>query len=1066
MGTITTGIGLMSGIDYGAYIDAIIEMESTGKYLLQQRVAVLQAQQTAMMDINARLLNLKNAAGDFRTNSVFQSAIATSSDPDVLTATAGISAQPGTFTFIVKQLVANSQKLTGGYATTDATPLGLTALSFEFGKGGLAVDKALEDLNGGDGVARGRIIITDRDDNQATIDLTDVISLNEVLERINDSTDISVTATVDGDHLVITDTSGGSGTLTVANATGYTTATDLGIAGSAAGNTLTGTDINTLGLGTALTSLNDGNGVLTRNNVADFRITARDGTLIDVDLGRIDADITTDTLLADLNNGAGVTISDDEENPDIKFIARDGTEYEVDLTGVTTVGGLITRVSTETGGHLELSITDGERLTVTDTVGGAENLKVLGAGDNDTDTAEDLGILNETGVAADSFDGDLIPNTIQDPAATTIGEVIDRINNAENNGGKIVAALGDDGVSLKLTDTTGGGGDLIVAASAANPYAASALGLETAGVASDTLNGERLIAALGSVLVRNLNGGDGLNGATSVTITDRAGASLTINDLDTYDSLSEIVTRINDEADGGGVAITASLNSAGTGLLITDTSGSTAGNLVVSGDGATALGIEADVADTTVVGTNLQLRYVSEAARLEDLNYGRGIGTGSFRITDGFGESAVVSIGSDAETLYDIIAEINSKGLAINARINDNGDGLLIEEAEDTEDQFVALKVEAVSGSTAQDLNILGESDTVEDGYIDGSYEQVIELDESDTLAEVVSAVNDAGIPATASIINTGSGSSPYRITFSSLIDGARGELIIDPQGADLGLTTLSAGRDAKVFFGSDDPEDAFLLTSSSNSIDDVVSGLTIELVAASDDAVTVTIERDTTTIIDAVKQLVTTFNDAIGRIDQYDFFDVDTEEKGVLLGDPTASRVRTALFRVVQGSVEGVDTQYQYLSQVGIKVGSDGQLTFDQDKFETAYANDPEAVENLFATYEATTNTTEEIADGVTVTKLDPTVTARGIGQIFDDLLDGLTNSIDGTMTLADQSFTDMIELANDRIADFDERLEARRARLERQFVAMERAIALLQSQSSAIASIQSLITASNTTG
>ena len=82
MGTITTGIGLMSGIDYGAYIDAIIEIESAGKYTMQRRVASLQAQQTAMMDINARLLNLKNAASAFRSNSVFQSALATSSDPD------------------------------------------------------------------------------------------------------------------------------------------------------------------------------------------------------------------------------------------------------------------------------------------------------------------------------------------------------------------------------------------------------------------------------------------------------------------------------------------------------------------------------------------------------------------------------------------------------------------------------------------------------------------------------------------------------------------------------------------------------------------------------------------------------------------------------------------------------------------------------------------------------------------------------------------------------------------------------------------------------------------------
>ena len=146
-----------------------------------------------------------------------------------------------------------------------------------------------------------------------------------------------------------------------------------------------------------------------------------DAKTFNIDLGRINTPIDNDTLLADLNNGAGVTISDDDTNNDIKFIDRDLTEYEVDLTGITTVGGLISRVNLETGGHIQISIhADGDKFTVTDTVGRSGNLKVLGAGTNNTQTAEDLGILNEAGVAADSFDGQLIPNSVQDARAVTL----------------------------------------------------------------------------------------------------------------------------------------------------------------------------------------------------------------------------------------------------------------------------------------------------------------------------------------------------------------------------------------------------------------------------------------------------------------------------------------------------------------------------------------------------------------------------------------------------------------------------------------------------------------------
>ncbi|MCZ6810669.1 MAG: hypothetical protein O7D97_01575, partial [Planctomycetota bacterium] len=233
-------------------------------------------------------------------------------------------------------------------------------------------------------------------------------------------------------------------------------------------------------------------------------------------------------------------------------------------------------------------------------------------------------------------------------------------------------------MSLLITDTTGGGSNLIIegfSTDLSQPNAARDLGILTAspGVGSSTVDGNRLITGLNSVLVRNLNGGAGLGGETTLTITDRNGGNDTFT-IDELGSLSDIISQINSSSN---IAVTASLNSSGTGLLITDTSNRSS-NLTIAGNAADDLGIQADVAANTVEGTNLQLRYVSEATLLSDLNYGRGVGTGVFRITDGYGNTADVNIGSDSLTLFDIIQEINSRGLAIKARVNDNGDGLLL----------------------------------------------------------------------------------------------------------------------------------------------------------------------------------------------------------------------------------------------------------------------------------------------------------------------------------------------------------------------------------------------------
>ncbi|MHC4990284.1 MAG: flagellar filament capping protein FliD [Planctomycetota bacterium] len=1060
MGSLTTGIGLISGIDTASLIDALITLESGPKINLQNRLAVLQSQQTALMDISARLLNLKTTSAGLRANSVFQSALASSSDSEVLTAAATGAVQPGTYSFLVKQIVSNSQKVSRGFTDADTTPVGLTSLTFEFGHGKLSTNTDLGDLNGATGVRRGDIVITDSDSNTSTIDLRSATTINEVLDAINGDTTVKVTASVEGDHLVLTDNAGGAGTLDVSNGTGYFTATDLGIDNAAVGGVITGDDIRTLGGLTPLSTLNDGTGVYLDDGSYDFKITTRDGREFDIDLGRIDNPIDGTTLIEDLNNGAGITLNADSTE-DLQFVDRDGVEHDVDLTGIVTVQDFIDRVNDQTDGAIQITVhADGDKFTVTDTTGGSGLLKVLGAGPNETDTADDLGILEETGVGAASFDGDVLANADHTPAAKTIQDVIDRINNAYDNeavpvqnGGHIVASIAADGVSLLITDTVGGGGNLTIAGSPTNAYAARDLGIE-ADVAADTIDGNRLIAGINSVLVRSLNGGAGTGGDTQLILQDREGNGNLIA-IDEDGSVSDVIDLIN----GAGLNITASLNDAGNGLHITDTTDPVdiVGNLIVTGDAAGDLGIDTGVLgveESFYRGDNVQHRYVAEGTSLSTLNYGRGIGLGEFRITDGEGNQVIVEVDSDLESVYDLVELINAQAgvfdVDVTARVNDQGDGIQL----DNDLGTGLIKVETISGTTASDLNLVGQA-TVDGDPIDGSYETTVAINASDTIDEIIEAVNDAGIPVTTSMLNTGSGATPIQLVFSSEITGTLGDLVIDDDGFGLSLSTLSEARDSKVFFGSEDPALATLIKRSSNTLDDVVPGVSIDLVSASDTPVTLTVSRDTATIEDKIAEFAAAFNDAVGRIDQYDFYDIETETKGVLLGNPTTAQIRNALFRTVQQKATGVETQYQYLSQVGLTVGAGGALNFDRAKFQEAYDANPEAVENLFTAFQGSTTTTQELAEGVTVQVNEQSYTQLGFGDLFDQLMDGLTNSIDGTMTLADEAIQDQIDLTEDRIDDYDERLDAKRARLEREFAAMEAALAQLQSQSNSLLSL-----------
>lgn len=1075
--SISSGIGLISGIDTVSLIDQLLAVDAQSKIPIFQRLNTLNASKAAMLDINSRLIGLGSAARAFRLENIFDSVNATVSDESVATVSATTSAIPGQYSFQVGQLVSTSQVMSGGFTSSTDVPLELDQLSFEWGQGRLRNDVDLSQLNGGEGVQRGSIRIQDRSGQSATIDLSRATTMQEVIDAINDASGIQITASVDGDRITLTDGSGGGGSIVVQEIGTSSTASDLGLLGSSASNILSGNDINQLGSRSLLSSLNDGNGVFIRDNgVTDFRLQVG-ATIYDIDLGRQDTPITLDTELVDLNNGNGITINEDSEAPDFTVITSTGVEVDVDLgdlldddgeidrPAVTTVSDLLIRVNTAIAAEVGTNQVvmdiraDGKGFEIVDTLGGPDEPTVVGAGPNGDETASDLKILG-VGTGG-TLNGGLIPNKVETPQAGTVSDLLDRIS--AQTDGVVTATIAPDGTGIRLN----AGGDVVTVL--AGDIDGSSFGADVGSqtlrdlglVENDsgaTLTGDRILSGLGTVLVDSLNGGSGLGNASSLTLTDREGDSITIDDLDQYETVAELLEAIQSSLSGSDTDVILRYNAVGNGFEVFDFSRGGSGNLQVAGDMADALGITGDVSGDSIRGANVQLQYVGLASRLDDLNYGRGVGSGEFRITGSGGESATIKIGSDSQTLYDVMKEINARMTQVEARLNDQGDGMVLVDV-NSGTPVTAMKVESLSGSTARDLGILGEASAPGED-IDGSYEKIVDLETTDTLEDVIGKINDAGLEVTASLLDTGTGGTPYRLVLSSAISGLAGDLVVDTNGVDLGLSNLTEARNAKVFIG--EGQNSVVVESTSNTIENVVAGVTLDLLSTSESPITVNIARDEASIDEAVTAFVDGFNAVIDAFNTYDSYDAETESRGPLLGDPTVSRVRGEMYRALQQRAVGVDTQYQFLSEVGIRVSTDGKIKLDEAKFSAAYEDDPAAVKNLFAAFKQQGSSTRTISEGITVNETTTSYTTLGFGDIFDQLVDRLTNSIDGTLTIADRQFQTLIDAQDDRIERIDERLDAKRIRLQRQFATMEETLARLQSQQSSLGAIsQNLATA-----
>jgi len=958
MSGITTGTGIFSGIDTAGLIDQLIAIDSRPKTQMQQRILNLQIIQSAYLDINSRLSALQTSASAFRTQKTFSSKSASSSNEGALTASAGVGASEGTYSFIVDRLVSTRQLLSRGFADRDSTALNAGSFVFEGSAGRLDREIKLADLNGGQGIERGEFSIA-VGSSTFTVDVSTAATVDEVIDEINGSGS-GVTASVQDGSIVL---SSGQA-FTVADASGSNTATTLGIAGasstSGSGEVLTGSQVYRLSTDTALSVLNDGNGVYSND---EFSTTRYD-------------------LVVTVNDGSG-----------------------------------------------------------------------------DTDVKVNIGPVYET------VDDE---TTEIEAAATTVGTVIDRINAALSDAGfaDLTAEVDSTGTGLRIDDGGHSGWSITVGEneSLSSPSTTAAdLGLLS--VSGTTRDGTRILAGLNTTLVSNLNGGAGLGGDGTIDFTDRNGTGFT-SDISGLTTISAVLAQINADAETAGAGITVSLNEAGTGLLVTDTSGGSS-NLIVTGSSANDLGIDTGatgVADDTVLGTSLQHAYVTGATRLGDLNNGEGIGTGKFRITDGLGASHVVNIGDNVKTVAALIAQINGQtsasGLKVHARVNDTGDGVVIEEDTGGDPAgTLAIKVEDTEGSVAKNLRLAGEaSGTDADNYIDGSYETTVEFEVSDTLDDIADKINQSDAGVSVSVINDQSSSTPYRLSMVSRRSGTAGRFTLDTQGFNLGVETLDRGQDARVFFGSSDPAKGVLLQSSTNTLDQVITGVTIDLKGTTSDPVELHVATDTETIETAVQGFVDAFNAVITRIDEQTKYDTETKQKGSLLGDSTVIGLRQTLFNMILGSGDNLDGQYTSLNEVGVRVGSSGQLEFDHDRFRGALAEDPQAVADLFEKRDLADNKgKQEVSPGVFVSGgfVDDEFSALGVPGKIEELVKGYVNSIDGILTQRNRTIDDQIKDQQDRIDALDVRLQARREVLQRQFLAMEQAIAQIQTQQSALSGL-----------
>lgn len=1035
MSGISTGVGLISGINTADLINQLMALEARPVDLLRARMNSLDAQKTAFLELSARLIASQAHVKPFQNETFFKIFSAASTNEAVIQATPGTDAVPGAFRFRVHSLVTTHQIISRGFADSNKTPVGGGAIAIESAQAKVAPTTPLSSLNGGQGVRRGSIEIIDRAGNKAVVDLSFAVTVEDVLQAINDAEGIDIRAratsleegSASGDRIILEDLSGKTlSNLVVRDLNNGHIAEDLGLAGSVAAARLDGRDLVRLTESTPLSLLNDGNGIgrLFKGDDLIFDVSGATVNQFKVSLTDV---LDPNTPLEALNQGHGVRLGV------IRITDRLGHATDVDLNGATTVQEVLSRIN-GSGAKVSATVIN-SHLQITD-ASGAKNAEISPfiIEDVSGEAAADLGI--EANTEEEAISGSDVYGV------NTLGDVIRAINlNPDNQQqGYVHAVISEDGNGIRL-ETSGVEWEVKVSAGELDGRVSTAardLGIEGTVTQSEPLESAPLLAGLNTVLLKNLAGGKGID-VGQVRFRNKA-AIETVVDLTGARTLADVADRINQASvENPDLRITASINAAGHGLLIEDGSGGRGPLIIedVSGAAAEQLGIALDAQSgrdvERVDGGNLQRRYITENSALSNLGGGPRIPEGKFSVKLSDGTQFLVELSAIDQTVGDVIHRINrAGGDKISARINDTGDGIVVEDKTTGGLKFEISDFE--DDRTATALRIAGAAKEGEK-TIDGTFEVRVDIAASDTLEDVQRKLNESGAGVTANIVDSGSGLFSKSLTISSGVSGTAGELVLDAGALDLGLSTLVRPQDAVVTFGGGSGGDGVLITSSSNTIEDAIPGVSLELLDVSEEEVTVTIAQDVDGIVEKISAFVGDFNAVQDLISERIRFNPETLERGILFGDSTVSAIRNRLNDMIFKRFDQASAEFAALSNIGLSIGADSQLTFDEERFREVYEESPEEIERLFAADET------------------------GLGDVFADVIDGLAGDEEGLVSQRTQTLDDQKELLQNRVDGYSKVLAAKRARLERQFAGLESALAQLQRQQNALAQLQALV-------
>ena len=283
----------------------------------------------------------------------------------------------------------------------------------------------------------------------------------------------------------------------------------------------------------------------------------------------------------------------------------------------------------------------------------------------------------------------------------------------------------------------------------------------------------------------------------------------------------------------------------------------------------------------------------------------------------------------------------------------------------------------------------------------------------------IVDAVNAAGLGISAQLVDKGTSGTNYVVQLTGESGSAKAFTVTEASTSVLAtdIPTGFSAADASVSVNG------LTFTRATNSITDIIPGVTLNVNSATTGPASVSIARDTSLVRSNIEAFVSSYNATKSKLDELQ----SREGDGPLAGNLILRSLQRDIRNIFTSESSTPGSTIARMSDIGIEINKTGTFDLDATELDSKLLSNFEQIKTLFS---ANTNNQTEIG-----------VANRGVAGDLSKLIEDFNGS-SGYIDTKTASLNTAVDDYQGDLADLATKMEDLKERYERQFLAMQRVV------------------------